>query len=96
MKTAADVTAERKSTHGEWSNQSHFSSSFKYLMRDTDRWEKLTPSQQEALDMIATKISRILTGNPNELDHWVDIEGYAFLARKDILRLLDLTGVATS
>jgi trehalose/maltose hydrolase-like predicted phosphorylase len=37
------------------------------------------PDQLLALDMIAVKISRILTGNPSHVDSWVDIAGYAKL-----------------
>jgi hypothetical protein len=39
----------------------------------------LFPDQLQALDMIATKIARILTGNPSHIDSWVDIAGYAKL-----------------
>lgn len=39
----------------------------------------LSPGQTEALEMIATKIGRILTGNPNNEDSWRDIAGYATL-----------------
>jgi hypothetical protein len=35
--------------------------------------------QAEALDMIFTKIGRILNGNPNHTDSWIDIAGYATL-----------------
>jgi hypothetical protein len=35
--------------------------------------------QREALDMIAHKIGRILNGDPNYADSWVDIAGYAKL-----------------
>lgn len=40
---------------------------------------QLYPDQLQALDMIATKIGRILTGNPSHLDSWMDIAGYATL-----------------
>jgi hypothetical protein len=39
----------------------------------------LAPDQLLALDMIAVKVSRILTGNPSYLDSWLDIAGYAKL-----------------
>jgi hypothetical protein len=45
-------------------------------------WLNLTDVQREALEMILHKIGRIVTGNPNEPDHWLDIEGYARLARE--------------
>jgi hypothetical protein len=35
--------------------------------------------QKECLDMVAHKIARILCGNHNELDHYIDIIGYCTL-----------------
>jgi hypothetical protein len=35
--------------------------------------------QAEALDLIFTKIGRILNGDPNYADSWIDIAGYAKL-----------------
>lgn len=35
--------------------------------------------QKEALEMIASKIARILNGNTNNEDSWRDIAGYATL-----------------
>jgi len=42
-------------------------------------WNVLTYAQAEALEMIQHKIGRILAGDPNVLDHWADIVGYAQL-----------------
>ena len=39
----------------------------------------LDVDQQEALDMICNKIGRIVNGDPNYVDSWVDIAGYAKL-----------------
>jgi hypothetical protein len=39
----------------------------------------LAPDQQEALDMICHKIGRIVNGDPNYADSWIDIAGYAKL-----------------
>ena len=44
-------------------------------MRDT----QLAFDQREALDMIMHKVGRILNGNPDKIDNWVDIAGYATL-----------------
>ena len=35
--------------------------------------------QWEALEMIVHKIGRIVNGNPDKVDHWTDIAGYAKL-----------------
>ena len=42
----------------------------------------LVPEQRHALDMIADKVARILAGDPQHTDHWLDIGGYAALAAK--------------
>lgn len=39
----------------------------------------LDDDQQEALEMIAHKIGRIVNGDPNYADSWIDIAGYAQL-----------------
>lgn len=39
----------------------------------------MCPDQQEALDMIAHKLGRILNGDPDYADSWADIAGYARL-----------------
>lgn len=38
---------------------------------------EFTDAQKETLDMIAHKIARIITGDPNYIDSWLDIAGYA-------------------
>lgn len=45
--------------------------------RDHDK--RFSVDQAEALDMIFHKIGRILNGDPNYADSWVDIAGYAKL-----------------
>jgi len=44
-----------------------------------DRGTQLAFDQREALDMIIHKVGRIINGNPDKVDHWVDIAGYATL-----------------
>jgi hypothetical protein len=43
------------------------------------RDKTLAPDQQESLDMILHKIGRIVNGDPDYDDSWVDIAGYAKL-----------------
>ena len=40
---------------------------------------KLADDQREALAMVCLKIARILNGDPNHIDNWADIAGYAQL-----------------
>ena len=52
----------------------------KRSMRESSNWESLAlhPAGREALDMIAHKIARVLSGSdPHDFQHWEDIAGYA-------------------
>jgi hypothetical protein len=44
-----------------------------------NRDKVLAHDQAESLDMIIHKIGRIVNGNPDVVDHWLDIAGYAQL-----------------
>jgi hypothetical protein len=44
-----------------------------------NRDKTLAHDQAESLDMIIHKIGRIINGNPDVIDHWLDIAGYAQL-----------------
>lgn len=83
-KSIEKILKEREATHGGFPVKATTIQVFKNLMRGTERWRDLTFAQQEALDMIMTKIGRILHGNPNELDHWLDIIGYTKLISDEL------------
>lgn len=42
-------------------------------------WSALPATHKQALEVIADKIARILSGDPNYADNWHDIQGYAKL-----------------
>ena len=72
-----DILAERANTHGSFHQVAEIAQLIKNVVRDET--QALSCQQQEALDMIASKIARICNGNPDEPDHWRDISGYATL-----------------
>ena len=78
MGDAVDTLKERAKTHGHFCD---VATSAQVIKSEINRADHLDFTQIEALDMIATKIARILHGNSNEPDHWLDIEGYARLVR---------------
>lgn len=43
------------------------------------RGKTMLPDQYEAMDMVMHKIGRIVNGDPDYADSWVDIAGYAKL-----------------
>lgn len=78
--TAIDkVLNERGKRYGVFKGHAKITQSLKYTMYQQEAWEKLKDDQKEALEMIAHKIGRILNGDPNYADSWVDIAGYAQL-----------------
>ena len=74
------VLAERGAAYGDFTDQAALSRALKYYVMEHPNYECLSMVQREAVDMILHKISRIVNGNPNILDHWIDISGYAMLA----------------
>ncbi len=82
MSDIEDVLNERGETHGDFSEVAYFAQRLREIFRENGQF--ISDPHAESLDMIASKLARILAGNPNEPDHWLDIEGYARLARERI------------
>lgn len=76
-----DTLTERGNRYGKFVDQSSCSQAFKNVLDHQlrIRQKHLHPDQQEALEMILHKIARIINGDPNYVDSWHDIAGYAKL-----------------
>ena len=70
---------ERQSTHGDFEDVARAAQMLKTVIQNQPGWKNLNAMQRESMDMIACKMARILAGNPNFKDHYVDIQGYAKL-----------------
>ena len=70
---------ERQSTHGNFEDVARAAQMLKTVIQNQPGWKNLNAMQRESMDMIACKMARILAGNPNFKDHYVDIQGYAKL-----------------
>ena len=75
-----EILNERETTHGAFVNVSQTARALKHIFHQ----RQFSDEMVEALDMIATKLARIVEGDPNMLDHWEDIAGYATLAARSI------------
>lgn len=73
------LLVEREESHGDFSIQGRWAQEMKGLLRSTPNFGTMLACKGESLDMIVTKISRILHGKANVKDHWDDIAGYAKL-----------------
>lgn len=75
---------ERGERYGSFSGHAELSQAIKRIMRRSLRWADMSDDKQEALDIIAHKIARILNGDPNYADSWHDIIGYARLVEQTL------------
>jgi len=75
---------ERNKEYGSFTDNAGMTCLLKALMEDSNEWDNLLDTQKEALHMIAQKISRILNGNPHNMDSWHDIAGYATLVENEL------------
>jgi uncharacterized protein DUF6378 len=75
---------EREKTHGSFAKNARVSQQIKDIFDKNFEFTggdvNICHIHREALDMIALKLSRILSGQSHFKDHWDDIAGYAKLA----------------
>lgn len=71
----------REQRYGTFPGHAEISQHLKTTIRRylCQRDQHLAADQDEALEMICHKIARIINGDPDYVDNWVDIAGYATL-----------------
>ncbi|WP_208452990.1 DUF6378 domain-containing protein [Burkholderia gladioli] len=74
--------AERGARYGEFKDHAVIAQALQDVMRAPAGWARLAPDQKQALTVIADKIARMLNGDPNYVDNWHDIIGYAKLVEQ--------------
>ncbi len=82
--TVTAVLSERGKRYGKFADHARITQSLKEVMRACPKWAGLAPHQKEALEMIAHKIGRILNGDPDYDDSWVDVAGYSKLVADEL------------
>ena len=87
MSSVDDTIQERGKRYGTFSEQSLIAQNIKISIKNSPNWDRLRPDQREALEMIATKMSRILYGDSNYIDNWHDIACYATLIGRALARV---------
>lgn len=70
---------QRGSRYGDFRKHASVTQDIKRAMFDCRARSSLAADQVEALEMIAHKLGRIVNGDPDYADSWVDIAGYAKL-----------------
>jgi hypothetical protein len=81
MSDVGQILDERGNRYGKFTGHAQVTQDLKHVIQThievNDKY--LAPDQKEALDMICHKIGRIVNGDPNYADSWIDIAGYAKL-----------------
>jgi len=78
--TIEQTLAERGNRYGDFTDHARICQNLKRAMCAEAGWERLNDVQKQSLEVIADKVGRILSGDPNYADNWHDIQGYAKLA----------------
>jgi hypothetical protein len=84
MTKLQDTLNERGATYGSFTVNAHIAQHLKNLLHSHTSWDRFNATQKEALEVIASKLSRLLTGDPSHHDSWLDIAGYATLVANEI------------
>lgn len=81
MNDLNQILTERGDRYGTFAGHAQISQTLKSQAQHYAvlRGKTLAPDQWEAMEMIFHKIARILNGDPNYADSWIDIAGYAQL-----------------
>ena len=78
------ILQDRGNRYGSFRDNAHTAQNIKSIMYGSSNWDTMPDYMKESLHMIAHKISRILEGDCNYDDSWVDIAGYATLVVEEI------------
>ncbi len=78
------ILEERGDRYGAFNEHSRITQEIKDTLRSGASWYECSDSQMEALDMIAHKMGRIVNGDPEYDDSWIDIIGYSQLVLDEL------------
>lgn len=87
-----DTLQERGNRYGDFTDHAKIAQDLQDVMRRSETtsaggatfngWTNLSAVQKQALTVLADKVARILSGDPNYADNWHDIQGYAKLVEE--------------
>ena len=77
-----ETLEQRGARYGEFSEVAETTYQLQEVLKRSQA-SVMTSSQIIALDMICNKMARIVNGDPNYIDNWHDIAGYAALVEQE-------------
>lgn len=75
---------QRGERYGKFKDVASTTYALQAILRDAKSHEHMSDYQIIALDMICNKMARIVNGDPNYIDNWHDIAGYATLVEQEL------------
>jgi hypothetical protein len=90
MTTVEETLKERGARYGTFMENALIGQKLKEVVRANPKWRHLASDQKQMIDVIFDKVSRLITGDPDYTDNYLDIEGYARLVRERIEGLKDV------
>lgn len=75
----SEMLRERGSRYGNYENHAIITQNMMKAITVNPNYHRMPQHMQETLHMICHKIGRIVNGDPNYLDSWIDIIGYTQL-----------------
>lgn len=77
-----DVTITRDKQYGGFDAVAYTSDTLLKIVSEQSGWYRMMPVQKEGIRMTLHKIARIVCGDPNYEDSWVDAAGYLNITMK--------------
>lgn len=75
---------QRGERYGKFKDVASTTYALQEILRNAKNHEHMTDDQVIALDMICNKMARIVNGDPNYIENWHDIAGYATLVEQEL------------
>ena len=89
MNDLPNLLSNRQDTHGNFVDTARIAQKLKFVLQEEmlqrvkRQQDPLSYTQLESLDLIMTKVARMLSGDADFPEHVIDIAGYAMLANKE-------------
>lgn len=83
-KQVDETLAKRGKHYGDFVKTFDVIQQIKDAMKDGIGWAAMPPERRKALEMIAVKLGRLVSGDSGHADSWHDIAGYARLVEESL------------
>jgi len=91
FKSGREVVEDRDTRYkGGYSSRATVSQKMKEVVRESTYWGELSYVEKEAVDEIIRKLARIVGGEQDRYDSWVDAAGYAQLVLREKIKDMNI------